>query len=134
MIPFFAPLIAAGACPSLKDTSIGGLGSGTLTAGISYATDGSTSSTFTGSAAVPGLWYTPVGGSPGNSYYISFHKTSGTAWDAGLVDGTVYALSSPRALTWTTGSGLAAVVTVSLWLDAGGTISAGTATLDVSIN
>lgn len=135
MIPCVSLLLAAGGAPVLTNASLGGSGGGSLTAGIAYQTDGTTSATFTGHAAVPGQWYNPSGvGTPGNAYFISFHTVSGTAWNAGLVDGTVYPLSSGRTLLWTTSSSLSATVTVSLWADAGGTVPAGTASLNVSIN
>ncbi len=78
-------------------------------------------------------WYTPSGGTPGDSYYVKF-SLSGSAWDAGLVADTVYALSSGRSLSWSTTAGTKdATVTVSIYLDAGGTILLGTGTVTVHV-
>lgn len=137
MIPFTGVLIASGSGPTLPNSVvIGGNGSGSLTTSFSMNSDGTTTSKFTGAADVTGLWYSPAGGgySPGAYYYVSFHKLSGTVWSVGLVDSAVYALTSDRTLSWTTSSGVVAIVTVSLWLDAGGTQSAGTFTLNMDIN
>lgn len=51
---------------------------------------------------LPSNWYTPTTTGIGSNYQIRFTLVSGFAtWDAGLVSGTLYALSSNRALTWT---------------------------------
>lgn len=137
MIPFMAIVLAAGSGPQLPGTvAIGGTGSGSLTTSISINSDGSITTNFTGHSAVTLQWYSPVSSanSPGAYYYVSFHKTAGTAWSTGLTDGTVYALGSARALAWTTSSSVAATVIASFWLDAGGTQAVGTFEIDVSIN
>lgn len=94
-----------------------------------------TSGTITGTnESGDTAWYLPTGGTPGNSYWVKFTKNSGDAWNAGLTAGTVYALSSARALTWSVSGGLkSANVTASIYSDSGGTNLVGTGTIIVNI-
>ena len=76
----------------------------TDTGTITFNTDGTIAwaTTFEyGPATVPTNWYGPTTGGIGNSFQVRFTLQSGTAWDAGLTSGTLYALSAARALTWT---------------------------------
>lgn len=104
---------------------------GTATATITVGTSGTLSGThYTGQSE----WFSPSGGTPGNSYYVKFTKT-GNAWNAGLTEGTVYALTSNRSLTWSaTGTAKSATLTVSIYRDSGGTDLAGTGTVTVLVD
>jgi hypothetical protein len=82
-------------------------------------------------------WYTPTTVSIGNSYWVKFTLNSGSAWDSGLVNNTVYALTSNRALTWTVASypsSKSAHVSVRFYSDAGGTTLVATHTLTVGLD
>lgn len=111
--------------------------SGTYTAvtnGTQTAT--STSFSFEYSSCDPN-WYLPTTAAIGNSYWVKFTLNSGSAWDSGLVNNTVYALTSNRALTWTVGtlnSAKTANVSVRFYSDAGGTTLVATHTLTVDLN
>lgn len=134
MIPFVGVILAAGASPSLPGgVALGGTGSGSLTSSIAVNPSGVITTVFPSGTLA---WYNPTSTTnpPGAYYYISFHLTAGSAWSAGLTDGTVYALSSARSLSWTTSTSLTSAVTASLWLDAGGTQLVGTFPISVSIN
>lgn len=98
--------------------------SGSAIAGLSWGTTGTLSKTGNASAIWVGssAWFSP--GSPSVTYYIKFTLLSGSAWDAGLVAGTVYSLASSRAVQWTqsvVGSKLASV-RAEIYTDSGGTI------------
>jgi hypothetical protein len=82
-------------------------------------------------------WYSPTTAAIGNSYWVKFTLNSGSAWDSGLVNNTVYALTSNRALTWTVSAlntSKSANVSVRFYSDAGGTTLVATHTLTVSIS
>jgi len=82
-------------------------------------------------------WYLPTTAAIGNSYWVKFTLNSGSAWDSGLVNNTVYALTSNRALTWTVSTlntSKSANVSVRFYSDAGGTTLVATHTLTVSIS
>lgn len=105
----------------------GGPAVGSIVVNVSGALAGSN---YSGDSA----WYIPASGTPGNNYYVKF-TTVGNAWDAGLVSGTVYALTSNRTITWTaTGSAKNGTLTVSIYSDAGGTVLVGTGTVDYSVD
>lgn len=92
---------------------------GSTSGDITFGTDGSITGThYSG----PVKYYDPVVAGVGSNFYVKFTKNSGSAWNAGLVDGTVYALSSARTLTWSVTSGQVKTfnVTVSIYSDAGG--------------
>lgn len=112
-------LVRSVATPALAQATLNVNTNGTLT-GTNYTGDSD--------------WYRPSGGSPGSSYYAKF-TMSGDAWTAGgLTDGTVYALSSTRTVTWSTTAGaFTGTLTVSIYSDAGGTQLVGTGTVTVSV-
>lgn len=75
----------------------------TDTGTITFNTNGTITWAHTfeyGPATIPSNWYSPTTGGIGSSYQVRFTLLSGAAWDAGLVSGTAYALSSARALAW----------------------------------
>jgi hypothetical protein len=103
---------------------------------IQLNTDGTITYTGSGSGGASN-WHTPTTGGIGSSRWVKFTLASGTAWDAGLAAGTVYALSSARQLQWmqSTAGSRAASVTVQIYSDAGGTalVSTGTVSAFVSL-
>lgn len=102
--------------------------------GININTAGTlTGSGYTGEAD----WYRPSGGTPGNSHYVKFTKGVGDpAWQAGLTEGTVYALTSNRSVSWNTPPSAAkqGTLTVSIYTDSGGTNLVGTGTVPFYID
>jgi hypothetical protein len=111
--------------------------SGTYTA-VTNGTQTATSSSFAFdySSCDPN-WYSPTTAAIGNSYWVKVTLNSGSAWDSGLVNNTVYALTSNRALTWTVSTlntSKSANVSVRFYSDAGGTTLVATHTLTVAIN
>lgn len=78
-------------------------------------------------------WYGSTVAGIGSSYEIRFTLTSGTAWDAGLVDGTWYSLSSARAVALTANTvDLQSTIAVSIREAGTGTIvTSGTINLGV---
>ena len=104
---------------------------GSVSGSISINTAGTITGThYTGQSE----WYLPSGGTPGNGYYVKFTKT-GSAWNAGLTEGTVYALTSNRSVTWSaTGSSKGATLTVSIYTDSGGTNLVGQGTVTVLVD
>lgn len=128
-------LVAAGAGPHLPTSTqmIDNTGS-PATGSITVKPDGTI--TYSGGLGTSSdtIWYSPPSGAPGNSYFIKFVLASGTAWTAGLTSGTVYALSSARALAWSTNTSITASVTVTFYLDAGGTLTVGSFNLTVAMN
>lgn len=52
-------------------------------------------------SVVPTNWYLPTTTAIGADYRVRFTLQSGFAWTAGLVSGTLYALSSARTVSWT---------------------------------
>lgn len=81
-------------------------------------------------------WYSPTTVGIGSSYWVKFTLDTGNAWDSGLVNNTVYALSSARALTWTTTSipgTKAATATARIYSDAGGTTLVATVAITVDL-
>lgn len=108
--------------------------SGTYTA----VTNGTQTASSTGidySSCDPN-WYLPTTTAIGNSYWVKFTLNSGAAWNSGLINNTVYALTSNRALTWTVAALDAqkvANVSVRFYSDAGGTTLVATHTLTVDL-
>jgi hypothetical protein len=81
----------------------------------------------------PSNWYSPTTTGIGSGYDIKFTLLSGDAWDAGLVSGTAYNLSTDRQLTLSstsTDKSLSASVQILL---AGTSTVAYTATLSLGI-
>lgn len=70
----------------------------------------------------PATWYGSTVAGIGSSYEIRFTLNSGTAWDAGLVSGTWYSLSSVRSLAMTSSTEVSNNITVSIRETATGTI------------
>ena len=70
----------------------------------------------------PATWYGSTVAGIGASYEIRFVLNSGTAWTAGLVSGTWYALSSARSLAMTSGTEVSNTITVSIRETATGAI------------
>lgn len=86
---------------------------------------------YTGNQSTgPATWYDPTTTGVGSGFWIKFTLSSGSAWDAGLVSGTLYQISSARTLTWSATAGISktASVAVQVYADAGGTqlVSSGT--------
>jgi len=108
-----------------------GLVGSTHTLSLTLNTDGTFTKASTGNGTStylgPTEWYTPPASGVGNSYWVKFHISSGSAWDAGLVDGTIYALSSARTVTWTslTTQLKSGVLALTVYADAGGSITVG---------
>jgi hypothetical protein len=85
-------------------------------------------------SSVPTNWYLPTTGAIGAGYRVRFTLQSGDAWTAGLVSGTLYALSSARTVSWTlvpTGT-VTATVLVEITSSANTTVLA-SGTLSVSL-
>lgn len=73
-------------------------------------------------------------GTPPVTYYVKFSVT-GSAWDAGLTAGTVYALSSSRTVSWSaSGTAKSGTLTVNIYADAGGTVLLGTGTVSYLVD
>jgi hypothetical protein len=110
--------------------------SGTYTAVTNGTQTAASTGAFENSSCDPN-WYSPTTTSIGNSYWVKFTLNSGAAWDTGLVNNTVYALTSNRALTWTVSvlnTSKTANVSVRFYSDAGGTTLVATHTLTVALN
>lgn len=101
------------------------------TGSVSVNTDGTISGT---NASGDAEWHRPAAGSPGTRYWIKYTLDSGSAWNAGLTAGTVYALTSNRSVTWSvTGGAKSAGVTASIYADSGGTLLVGTGSISVNV-
>lgn len=106
-------------------------------ASIFFLADG----TVTSNASAPNTnsvlanWFAPTTGGVGNSFWIKFTLTSGNAWDAGIVNGAINALSATRSLTWTatTGTNKIGLVSVAIYSDAAGTTQVAGGTLSVDV-
>jgi hypothetical protein len=109
------PLPSIGASDAVDDP-------GDAIAYISVNADG-TISYNVGGSPTSAKWFNPSGGSPGSSYYVKFTLSTGVAWDAGLVSGTVYSLGANRqiALSRLTVGSSSNTGTISIYADAGGT-------------
>lgn len=70
------------------------------TASLAFNADG-TITYFKEKIAGPTTWYGATSAGIGTSYEVRFTLTSGDAWDAGLVSGTWYSLSSARTIALT---------------------------------
>lgn len=122
------------------DMSIDGTPGGTQTIveGITFGTDGTIKETgFIGGWYVgPSNYYLPTTVSIGNSYWVKFTLSSGVAWTAGLVSGTIYALSTARAITWSTPAlqSKTASVAIVVYSDSGGTTVVGSGTFSFLID
>ena len=81
----------------------------------------------------PTLWYAPATTGIGAGYWVKLTLTSGSAWDTGLVSGTLYQLTSTRSFTWTATASTSktAVVAVDIYSDAGGTVLVTSGTINV---
>lgn len=125
---------AAGAPVSDLTGTVGALGSPPQIGTVQYVTNGTI--TGAGYTAGPTNWFSPTTVGIGNSYWIRFTLQSGVAWDAGLVSGTIYALSSNRSVTWTCNTAIAknAVVDVVIYSDSGGVTTVGSGSVDVSVD
>lgn len=91
------------------------------TVAISFNSDG-TISTTDYYIQGPATWYGATSAGIGSSYEIRFVLDSGTAWDAGLVSGTWYSLSTARSLSMTSSTEVSNSITVSIRETATGTI------------
>lgn len=124
---------------SLFGESFNNIGT-TDTATVTFNTDG----TITGVASdfetpgvtLPSNWYSPTTGAIGAGYQIRFTLQSGTTWNAGLVSGTLYALSSARALAWSVvysdpGPMITATVLVEILTTGGDPYKSGTLTVNL---
>lgn len=102
------------------------------TASLTFNTNG-TLTYFKEQTSGVSTWYGATSAGIGSSYEIRFTLTSGTAWDAGLVSGTWYSLSSARAVALTASTvDLSSVIAVDIRLAAGGAIvTSGTLNLGV---
>jgi hypothetical protein len=119
---------------ALTPMSLIDLTAGSASAEIVFVTDGSITKTG-GVSDVLANWYFPSVTSIGSRYWIKFTKTAGSAWNAGLTDATVYALTSNRTLLWTAAGGAkTASVTVEIFSDSGATVLVGTGTLTVEVD
>lgn len=102
------------------------------TAGITFNVNGSIS--YSNGSGIT-AWYTPLTTGIGNSHWVRFTLTSGSAWTADPTPGTLYVLSASRTLTWSAnvGESKTAAVLVQIYTDAGGTqlIKQGTLTATV---
>lgn len=107
---------------------------------ITFNTDGTIAGVVTDfenpSVVLPSNWYSPTTGGIGSSFQVRFTLTSGTAWDSGLVSGTLYALSSARALAWSVVYAPAGAATASVLVEVyytAGTVPYKSGTLNVSL-
>lgn len=71
-------------------------------------------------------WFSPTGGTPGNSYWIKITVVSGST-PTGMTSGTIYALTTTRALTLTrnTLGTSTSAGNIDIYSDAGGTTRVG---------
>lgn len=67
--------------------------SGTASCSVLYNTDGTVSGSHLEN---PGAWYGPTGGTPGNSYWVKFHRQGGDAPTGGSALDTWLQLSTAR--------------------------------------
>lgn len=113
--------------------TIGAARSGT----INFFSDGRITSSVSApdSSSVLSNWFQPTTPGIGNSYWIKFTLSSGSAWDAGLVSGAINDLSVTRLLKWSVASGglKVASVAVVIYSDAGGANQVASGTLSVDI-
>jgi hypothetical protein len=79
-------------------------------------------------------WFTPIGGTPGNSYWIKITRVSGVT-TAGMTSGTIYSLSTSQSIQLTAVGSLVIRVsagTIDIYSDAGGTTRVGGGTYDIN--
>jgi hypothetical protein len=110
-----------------------------VTATVTVNTDGSITWTKTAGAAwgpTPNQypWFDPVGGTPGNSYWVRATPTSGT-WSSGTT-GSWLALSSARTWTVSCSSGASKdiVCTFEIASDAAGATIVGSASFHANVD
>lgn len=134
MTGFLSVLVAGGSALVAANATVGSnAGAG---ASASCSVDSAGTLTYTGNnSSGPPNWWALFGAVSGNNYWVSFHKTAGTTWTGGTaIDGTVYATSASKSVSWASAGSLVATVLVSFWDDAAGTIPIGTLTLNVALN
>lgn len=134
MTGFLAVLASEGAAAPTANLNVGSNAGGAASASCTINATGTI--TFTGNtSSSANNWWNLFGGISGNTYWVKFHVTSGTAWTSGgLVDGTIYPTTSARVVGWATASSITATVVVTFYSDAGATIPIGVLTLSVSLN
>jgi hypothetical protein len=106
----------------------------TNTASLIFNVDGTIGYVLTGLSYGSTEWFSPSGGTPGNSYWVKLTRTSGLN-TAGMVSGTLYALSANRTASVTnaiSGSVRGSAGNIDIYSDAGGTIRVGGGTYDIS--
>lgn len=102
---------------------------------FTFFSDGSCIASSSNNPTVNGKWFSaaPQTG-VGAGYWIKFTLSSGDAWTAGLVAGTLYQLNSNRSIGWNTSNGIKqAIVTASIYSDSGGTNLVATWTIDAYV-
>lgn len=112
------------------------VGSGTVSASLTLGTAGGLSVTGSSSYTDSPNWFTPTTTGIGNSYWVKFQLVSGSSWDAGLADGTLYALSTARTVQWTlsvSGSKYASAI-ARIYSDALGTNFQGAIFINLSLS
>jgi hypothetical protein len=111
-------------------------GAATMTDGVSIVTNGTIAGSGSLNYAGPANWYSPTTTGIGSSYWVKFTLNSGSAWAAGLVNNTIYALTASRTIQWSTtiGTTKTASVTVSIYSDSGGTTLVSSGTMAVSLD
>ena len=113
-----------------------GQASGTdpTTASITFLTDGSIDKFDFAISYGSTEWFTPIGGTPGNSYWIKITRVSGVT-TTGMTSGTIYSLSTSQSIQLTAVGSLVLRVsagTIDIYSDAGGTTRVGGGTYDIN--
>jgi hypothetical protein len=110
-----------------------GTGIGTYTGSAYLHPDGTITGTlYSGTAN----WYTLTTGGIGNSYWVKFTVTGGSAYNAGLIPGTLYQLNVDRGVQYsaTAGNTKAGNVGISIYSDSGGTVLVGSGGFSASLD
>ena len=123
---YLSSVIAGVVSNSLNPT---GQASGTnpTTASITFLTDGSIDKFDPDISYGSTEWFTPIGGTPGNSYWIKITRVSGVA-TSGMANGTIYSLATSQSIQLTATGSLTireSAGTIDIYSDAGGTTRVG---------
>lgn len=134
MSGFLNVLIAEGGSVPSANFNVGSTAGGAASASCTVHSDGTL--TFTGNtSSASSNWWNLFGAVSGNTYWVKFHTTSGTAWTTGgITDNVLNATTTNNTVGWATGSSIVSHVTASFYNDAIGTVLIGTILLDVSLN
>ena len=106
----------------------------TNTASLIFNVDGTITYVLSGLSSGSTAWFSPTGGTPGNSYWVKVTTTSGVG-TTGMTSGTLYALSANRTASVTNPFALTirtSIGNIDIYSDSGGTTRVGGGTYNIS--